>query len=68
MYRSPWASEEETVKHRLRELQEVVACNTSGRVAGFMAETMMGAAGFVPHPKGYLKGAHEIIRKAGYFC
>jgi len=30
-----------------------------------MAETIMGAAGFVPHPKGYLKGAYDIIRKAG---
>lgn len=65
MYRSPWATEAETVQMRLRELQEVVSCNTSGRVAGFIAETMMGAAGFVPHPKGYLKGAHAIVKKAG---
>lgn len=29
---------------------------------------MMGAGGFIPHPKGYLKGVYDIVRKAGGIC
>ncbi len=37
-------------------------------LAGFIAEPILGCAGQVPLPDGYLKMAYEIVREAGGIC
>jgi len=64
LYRLP----NQDVNWYVNEVSEVIKTNTSGKVVGFIAETMMGAGGFIPHPKGYLKGVYEHVRKAGGIC
>ncbi|CAJ1857154.1 unnamed protein product [Sphenostylis stenocarpa] len=51
-----------------RELQDHIDYGTSGKVAGFIAETIQGAGGAVELAPGYLKLAYDIIHKAGGVC
>ena len=39
-----------------------------GNIAGFIAEPIVGAAGQIPLPKGYLKEMYKLIRKQGGVC
>jgi alanine-glyoxylate transaminase/(R)-3-amino-2-methylpropionate-pyruvate transaminase len=41
---------------------------TSGRVAGFIAESIQGVGGCVVFPDGYLRCAYEHVRAAGGLC
>lgn len=50
------------------EIKEVINTNTTGKIAAFVAESMMGAGGFVDLPQGYLKEAYKIARNAGGVC
>ncbi len=49
----------------LDELDRVLACTTSGQLAGMIAEPVQGYGGIVEMPEGYLKGAAERIRAKG---
>ncbi|KAK7387498.1 hypothetical protein VNO78_28350 [Psophocarpus tetragonolobus] len=51
-----------------KELQDHIDYGTSGKVAGFIAETIQGAGGAVELAPGYLKLAYDIIHKAGGVC
>ncbi|MFC1611520.1 aspartate aminotransferase family protein [Myxococcota bacterium] len=48
-----------------RDLEELIATETCGRVAGFIAEPILGVGGFVVPPKEYFQVAVEIVRKHG---
>lgn len=50
------------------DLQDLILSATSGRVAGFMAETIQGVGGATPLVQGYLPAAYKIIREAGGVC
>ncbi|OEL28263.1 Alanine--glyoxylate aminotransferase 2-like protein 1, mitochondrial [Dichanthelium oligosanthes] len=51
-----------------KEVEEHITYGSSGRVAGFIAETFQGVGGAVELASGYLKLAYDIVRKAGGVC
>ena len=48
-----------------KDLEELIATTTSGRVAGLLAEPIQGVGGFVTPPLEYFAIAAEIVRKHG---
>jgi alanine-glyoxylate transaminase / (R)-3-amino-2-methylpropionate-pyruvate transaminase len=48
-----------------KDLKEVIETSTSGKVAAFMAEPIMGVGGYITPPKEYFKEAVAIIRQYG---
>lgn len=50
------------------DVKEVIDYATSGKVAGFIAESIQGVGGFVEFPQGYLKHTYEHVRAAGGVC
>jgi len=48
-----------------RDLEEVIVTATNGQPAAFIAETIMGVAGYVVPPKGYFERVAEIIHGHG---
>ena len=47
------------------DLEELIATSTPGVVAGFLAETILGAGGFIVPPQEYFPSAVDIIRRHG---
>lgn len=50
------------------QLKDVLVHSTSKKVAGFISEPIQGVGGTVQLPKGFLKGAYELIRERGGVC
>jgi alanine-glyoxylate transaminase/(R)-3-amino-2-methylpropionate-pyruvate transaminase len=50
------------------DIQQVIQYATSGRVAGFIAESIQGVGGTVVFPEGYLREAYAHVRAAGGLC
>jgi len=48
-----------------QDVNEVVETATSGRVAGILAEVIIGSGGFIVPPREYFQRVAEIVRKAG---
>lgn len=48
-----------------RDVEEVIQTATSGRVAGILAEVIIGSGGFIVPPKEYFQIVADIVRKAG---
>ncbi|KAK4411626.1 Alanine--glyoxylate aminotransferase 21, mitochondrial [Sesamum angolense] len=51
-----------------QDVQDHIDHGTSGKVAGFIAETIQGVGGAVELAPGYLKLVYDIVRKAGGVC
>ena len=51
-----------------RDMGELIKFSTSGRVAAFIAEPIMGVGGCVTPPPEYFKIVYEEVRKAGGLC
>ncbi|XP_065875023.1 alanine--glyoxylate aminotransferase 2 homolog 1, mitochondrial [Euphorbia lathyris] len=51
-----------------KDVQDHIEYGTSGKVAGFIAETIQGVGGTVELAPGYLKMVYDIVRKAGGVC
>jgi alanine-glyoxylate transaminase/(R)-3-amino-2-methylpropionate-pyruvate transaminase len=49
-------------------VKSLIQFGTSGRIAGFIAESIQGVGGTVVFPDGYLKHTYEHIRAAGGLC
>jgi 4-aminobutyrate aminotransferase len=47
------------------DLEELIQTETSGEIAAFMAETIIGSGGFIVPPPGYFEKAVAIARKYG---
>src|SRR3954464_12447414 len=47
------------------DLEELILTETSGEIAAFMAETIIGSGGFIVPPPGYFEKAVAIARKYG---
>ena len=47
------------------DIEDVIRTTTTGEIAGFMAETILGVGGFIVPPKGYFERAAAIARKYG---
>lgn len=48
-----------------RDIEELIQTETSGRVAAFIAEPILGVGGFIVPPKEYFQVAAEIVRRYG---
>jgi 4-aminobutyrate aminotransferase len=48
-----------------RDIEELIQTETSGEIAAFMAETVIGSGGFMVPPKDYFKVAVGIAKKYG---
>ena len=48
-----------------RDVEEVIQTATSGRVAGMLAEVILGSGGFIVPPKEYFQIVADIVRRAG---
>ena len=48
-----------------RDVKEVIETATTGRVAGILAEVIIGSGGFIVPPKEYFQIVADIVRKAG---
>jgi alanine-glyoxylate transaminase/(R)-3-amino-2-methylpropionate-pyruvate transaminase len=66
-YRCPYKQpcDESCVDKFVDDLEEVIVTTTNGRPAAFIAETIMGVAGYVVPPAGYFQKAAEVIRRYG---
>src|ERR1700710_1565341 len=68
-YRGPFGYDDaDAGKKYANDVKEVIDFATSGKVAGFIAESIQGVGGFVEFPKGYLKQTYEYVRAAGGVC
>ena len=50
------------------DVKQVIDYTTSGKVAGFIAESIQGVGGFVVFPDNYLKDTYAHVRAAGGVC
>ena len=48
-----------------KDIKEIIETSTTGQIAGFMAEPIMGVGGFIVPPKEYFKEAVAIVRHYG---
>ncbi len=48
-----------------QDLEEVIATSTPGVIAGFLAETILGAGGYIVPPPEYFQIAVDIVRRHG---
>jgi 4-aminobutyrate aminotransferase-like enzyme len=48
-----------------KDIEDVIQTTTTGSIAGFLAEPIMGVGGFITPPKDYFKLAVEIVKKYG---
>ncbi|XP_026434381.1 alanine--glyoxylate aminotransferase 2 homolog 1, mitochondrial-like [Papaver somniferum] len=52
----------------VKDVQDHIDFGTSGKVAGFIAETIQGVGGTVELAPGYLKQVYDVVHKAGGVC
>ena len=68
-YRCPLGLEYPTCDVKCaRDVGELIKFSTSGKVAAFIAEPIMGVGGTVTPPKEYFQIVYEEVRKAGGLC
>ena len=68
-YRGPFGYDDPTAGHKYADdVKSVIDYATSGRVAGFIAESIQGVGGFVEFPEGYLQETYAHVRAAGGVC
>src|SRR5215472_4404853 len=48
-----------------QDIEELIQTTTTGQIAGFLAEPVMGVGGFITAPDGYFKIAVDIVKKYG---
>ncbi len=50
------------------DIENVIETTTTGEIAAFMAEPILGVGGFIVPPPGYFEKAYEITRRHGGLC
>jgi alanine-glyoxylate transaminase/(R)-3-amino-2-methylpropionate-pyruvate transaminase len=69
LYRGPYGKDDPDAGRKYAEdVKSLIQFGTSGRIAGFIAESIQGVGGTVVFPDGYLKHTYEHIRAAGGLC
>ncbi len=48
-----------------RDVEEIIQTTTSGKIAAFLAEPIMGVGGFITPPREYFREVERIVRKYG---
>lgn len=65
-YRSPWPDDPERfASHCAKTLEETIRFSTSGDVAAFIAEPVMGEGGIIVPPKNYFREVKEVLDRHG---
>ncbi|NER33031.1 MAG: aspartate aminotransferase family protein [Oscillatoria sp. SIO1A7] len=65
VYRGPWKRHENNVADRYAdEVKNIIQYATSGKIAGFIAESIQGVGGIIVYPEGYLKKVCDYVREA----
>lgn len=68
-YRGPFGMDDPDAGEKYAaDIAETIQFGTSGRIAGFIAESIQGVGGSVVFPDGYLKHAYAHARAAGALC
>lgn len=67
LYRGRWTEADSGPKYA-EEIRNLIQFATSGRIAGFIAESIQGVGGTIVWPEGYLQAAYAIAREAGGLC
>ena len=68
-YRGPWGYDDPAAGSKYADdVRDIIAFATSGRIAGFFAESIQGVGGAVIYPAGYLSDAYRYCREAGGLC
>lgn len=67
-YRGPYAGHSEAGQLYGDDVKNLIEMGTSGRIAGFFAESIQGVGGAVVFPDNYLKTAYAHVRAAGGLC
>ncbi len=68
-FRGPYGKDDPDAGEKYAaDIQNLIQFGTSGRIAGFIAESIQGVGGTVVFPDGYLKYAYEHARAAGGLC
>jgi alanine-glyoxylate transaminase/(R)-3-amino-2-methylpropionate-pyruvate transaminase len=68
-YRGPWGYDDaDAGKKYAGDVRDLIGFATSGKVAGFIAESIQGVGGAVVFPDGYLRDAYATVRAAGGVC
>jgi alanine-glyoxylate transaminase/(R)-3-amino-2-methylpropionate-pyruvate transaminase len=69
LYRGPYGKDDPDAGRKYAEdVRSLIQFGTSGRVAGFIAESIQGVGGTVVLPDGYLEHAYAHVRAAGGLC
>lgn len=65
-YRCPWKTTPDNCGAACAEdVKDVIETTTTGEIAAFMAEPIMGVGGFIVPPDGYFERVEEITRQHG---
>eukprot|EP01096_Ripella_sp_DP13-Kostka_P016725 TRINITY_DN824_c0_g1_i1.p1 TRINITY_DN824_c0_g1~~TRINITY_DN824_c0_g1_i1.p1 ORF type:complete len:471 (-),score=154.73 TRINITY_DN824_c0_g1_i1:386-1798(-) len=68
-YRGPFGYDDPLAASKYaNDVQDTILHATSGRVAGFIAESIQGVGGTVVFPDGYLREVYQHVRNAGGVC
>jgi alanine-glyoxylate transaminase/(R)-3-amino-2-methylpropionate-pyruvate transaminase len=68
-YRGPYGRDDpEAGRKYADDVRDLIQFGTSGRIAGFFAESIQGVGGAVVLPDGYLRHAYAHVRAAGGLC
>ena len=69
LYRGPHGKDDpEAGRKYADDVKSLIQFGTSGRIAGFIAESIQGVGGTVVFPEGYLRDAYGHVRAAGGVC
>jgi alanine-glyoxylate transaminase/(R)-3-amino-2-methylpropionate-pyruvate transaminase len=69
LYRGPHGKDDpEAGRKYAEDVKSLIQFGTSGKIAGFIAESIQGVGGTVVFPDGYLEHAYGHIRAAGGLC
>jgi len=69
LYRGPHGPDDpEAGRKYAEDVRSLIQYGTSGRIAGFIAESIQGVGGTIVFPHGYLKHAYGHVRAAGGLC
>jgi alanine-glyoxylate transaminase/(R)-3-amino-2-methylpropionate-pyruvate transaminase len=68
-YRGPFGYEDPAAGSKYADdVKSVIEYATSGKIAGYIAESIQGVGGFVVFPDNYLKETYAHVRAAGGVC
>ena len=69
LYRGPFGRDDpEAGRKYAEDIRSLIQFGSSGRLAGFIAESIQGVGGTVVFPEGYLRHAYDHVRAAGGLC